>query len=75
MESGSSNFEPGWILLSPTFGNYGHFMIAEEREGNGWWVIDSNMVGSYRIGKHYLTDTYIDNNGFYGWQPVRGSNN
>lgn len=74
MDSNPSNWQPGWALR----GN-GHYAFADQRTSvggqNGWWVIDSNYVGSYRIGKHFFTDTQLASSSYYGWRPQRGSNN
>ena len=74
MDPTPANWQGGWILR----GN-GHFAIAEQRvyfNGSwGWWIIDSNYVGTHRIGKHFLTDSQLSSGGYRGWKPVGASNN
>lgn len=71
-----SNVQSGWVLLTP---KNTHYAIAERREivdGNvGWWVIDSNYVCSYCIGRHFFSDASLKTLGYYGWKPDRGTNN
>lgn len=75
-----SEFQAGWVLLTPT---NTHYAIAEKRETiggvTGWWVIDSNWVDystqQFVIGKHFMSDSFLESQGYYGWQPDRGSNN
>jgi hypothetical protein len=74
MDSNPNNWQGGWVLRGNT-----HFAIAEQRayvNGSwGWWVIDSNYIGVYRIGKHFFTDSQLSSGGYYGWKPFRGSYN
>ncbi len=80
LESDPSNFQPGWMLLTPS---NTHYAIAEKRETidgvSGWWVIDSNWVGwpdyTYVIGKHFMSDSLLINHGYYGTPPVLGTYN
>ncbi|MFH1193674.1 MAG: hypothetical protein V1661_01625 [bacterium] len=74
MDSNPSNWQGGWALRGNS-----HYAIAEQRayvSGSwGWWVIDSNYVNTWRIGKHFFTDSQLSSGGYYGWRPQRGSNN
>ncbi|NVN97188.1 hypothetical protein HXX01_03080 [Candidatus Nomurabacteria bacterium] len=71
MTKNYSTVKPGWVFTSPNK----HMAIAESRatvnKAIGWWVIDSNWVtgnGGHAIGKHFMADTYLKNNNYYGWK-------
>ncbi len=76
---------PGWIGLSPS---KPHAMVLDSRDTvrgssgyqTGWWVIDSNWVGSdngyvYYIGKHFLPDSALQSMGFWFWCPTLATPN
>jgi hypothetical protein len=75
MTKNYASMQPGWVFLSPAST---HYAIAEKRETiggvAGWWMIDSNYVCSYCIGKHFMSDATLSNQGYYGWKPDRGTN-
>jgi hypothetical protein len=74
MDPNPANWQGGWVLRSGD-----HYAFAEQRvcvNGSwGWWIIDSNWVKSWTIGKHFFTDNQLSSGGFYGWRPVWGSYN
>ena len=75
LEDDPTLFEPGWMLIDEST----HYAIAEERETingtSGWWVIDSNWVGSHVIGKHFMSDAYLSSQGYRGTKGLKGTDN
>lgn len=74
LQSDPAQFQPGWMLLTAT---NSHYAIAEKRETisgvSGWWVIDSNWVGSYIIGKHFMSDSTLQSQGYRGTVAYLGT--
>lgn len=75
-EDDPTQFQPGWVLFTIT---NRHYAISEKRATiggvSGWWVIDSNWVRSYTIGKHFMSDTQLINLGYRGMLPDLGTDN
>ncbi len=74
LEDDPTQFQPGWMLITAT---NTHYAIAEKRETisgvSGWWVIDSNWVGSYVIGKHFMSDATLQSQGYHGTAAYLGT--
>ncbi len=73
LEDDPTQFQPGWMLIDEDT----HYAIAEKRATisgvSGWWVIDSNWVGSYVIGKHFMSDATLESQGYRGKSPDKGT--
>ncbi len=74
LESNPTHFQQGWILMTAT---NTHYAIAEKPATiggvSGWWVIDSNWVGSYVIGKHFMSNADLQSQGYHGTSAYLGT--
>jgi hypothetical protein len=72
------SMRPGFVFSSPGR----HMAIADVRatvNGRiGWYVIDANYVGgdgNFFIGRHFLPDTVLKANNYWGWYPSWATTN
>lgn len=74
MDPNPANWQGGWVLRASA-----HFAFAEQRayvnSKWGWWIIDSNWIRSWTIGKHFLSDSLLSVSDYRGWKPAAGSYN
>ncbi len=71
---------PGWIIMAPGIPHTAILEMLEYQGGRwGWWVVDSNWVGSdagyrYYIGKHFIPMSVLQSQ-YWAWAPTLATTN